>query len=59
MTPKLPDITFNFSGVNFTLTASDYLVAIGERCMSAFQGMDLNIPGGDLWIIGEYFCLLV
>jgi saccharopepsin len=51
--PTLPDLTFVFGGKNYTLTSSEYILNMGGSCMSAIQGMDLNVPGGDLWIIGR------
>jgi len=53
--PTLPDLTFTFSGKNYTLTSSDYILNLAGSCMSGIQGMDLNIPGGDMWIIGDAF----
>lgn len=51
--PTLPDLTFVFGGKNYTLTSDEYIINMGGNCMSGIQGMDLNVPGGDLWIIGE------
>lgn len=53
--PTLPDLTFVFSGKNYTLAPSEYILNMGGQCMSAIQGMDINVPGGDLWIIGDAF----
>lgn len=53
--PTLPDLTFTFGGKNYTLTSSEYILNMGGNCMSGIQGMDINVPGGDLWIIGDAF----
>jgi len=53
--PTLPDLTFVFGGKNYTLGPEDYVMNMQGSCMSGIQGMDLNIPGGDMWIIGDAF----
>ncbi|KAI3643020.1 hypothetical protein MP228_012575 [Amoeboaphelidium protococcarum] len=52
--PSMPDITFVFSGKNFTLSASDYILNLQGQCLSSFFG--LNLPSGmDLFIVGDSF----
>lgn len=46
---------FVFSGETYTLSASDYILNVQGTCLSGFQGIDINIPGGSLWIIGDIF----
>jgi len=53
--PSLPDLSFFFDGVKYPLKSTDYILNLQGTCVSAFTGMDLNIPGGDLWIVGDVF----
>lgn len=41
-----PDMTFNLSGYNFSITAKDYIQEIQGSCISAFMGMDFPEPVG-------------
>lgn len=50
--PDLPDLTFTFGGQKYPLAASDYILNVQGTCISAFTGLDINVPGGSLWIIG-------
>ena len=52
--PSLPDLTFTFGGIKFPLKGSDYILNVQGTCMSSFTGMDINLPGGSLWIVGQY-----
>lgn len=52
--PSLPDLTFYFDGKPYPLGSSDYILDIGGTCISAFTGLDINVPGGSLWIIGKF-----
>ena len=52
---SLPDLTLNFAGYNFTLTAYDYTLEVSGSCISAFTPMDFPKPIGDLAIIGDAF----
>lgn len=40
---SLPDLTWNLSGNNFTISAYDYILEIQGSCISAFMGIDF--PG--------------
>lgn len=51
----LPDMTFNFGGHNFTLSANDYILDLGGSCISVFTPLDMPKPIGDLAIIGDAF----
>jgi len=54
--PSLPDLSFQFGGKPYPLKATDYILNVQGTCISAFQGMDLNLPdGGSIWIIGDAF----
>jgi saccharopepsin len=50
--PNLPELAFYFNGVAYPLKGSDYVLDVQGTCISSFVGMDLNLPGGALWIIG-------
>jgi saccharopepsin len=50
--PELPDITFYFGDKPYPLSGSDYILQVQSTCISSFTGMDINLPGGSLWIIG-------
>ena len=52
--PDLPEFTFNFGGNKYPLKGTDYILEVQGTCISAFMGMDINVPGGSLWIIGKY-----
>ncbi|KAK6454451.1 aspartic proteinase precursor [Scheffersomyces xylosifermentans] len=51
----LPDLTLNFAGYNFTLSAYDYILEVGGSCISVFTPMDFPQPIGDLAIVGDAF----
>jgi saccharopepsin len=53
--PGLPDFTFVFGGKPYPIKGSDYVLNLGNNCVSAFTGMDINLPGGELWIVGDVF----
>jgi saccharopepsin len=52
---SLPDLTFFFGGKPYPLKGKDYILNIQGTCISSFTGMDINLPGGALWIIGDVF----
>jgi saccharopepsin len=51
--PNLPELSFSFNGKYYPLKGSDYILNVQDTCISSFQGMDINLPWGKLWIIGE------
>jgi len=53
--PDLPDLSFYFGGKPYPLKGTDYILEVQGTCISAFTGMDINLPGGSLWIIGDVF----
>ncbi|KAH7909447.1 Asp-domain-containing protein [Hygrophoropsis aurantiaca] len=53
--PSLPELSFYFGGKAYPLQGSDYILNVQGTCVSAFTGMDINLPGGSLWIIGDVF----
>ncbi|KAI0268278.1 aspartic peptidase domain-containing protein [Gloeopeniophorella convolvens] len=53
--PDLPELSFYFDGKAYPLKGSDYVLEVQGTCISAFTGMDINLPGGALWIIGDVF----
>ena len=57
--PSLPDLTFYFNGQGYPLKGTDYILEVQGTCMSAFMGMDINLPGGSLWIVGTSTSLLL
>ncbi|KAF9247080.1 Asp-domain-containing protein [Melanogaster broomeanus] len=52
---SLPDLSFYFNGKGYPLKGSDYVLNVQGTCISSFTGMDINLPGGALWIIGDVF----
>jgi saccharopepsin len=54
--PSLPEFTFYFGGKPYPLSGRDYVLEVSEgTCISAFTGVDINLPEGSLWIIGNVF----
>jgi len=53
--PSLPILAFHFGGKPYPLKGSDYVLEVQGTCISAFTGMDINLPGGSLWVIGDAF----
>ncbi|EIN10642.1 endopeptidase [Punctularia strigosozonata HHB-11173 SS5] len=53
--PDLPELSFYFDGQAYPLKGTDYILEVQGTCMSAFTGLDINLPGGSLWIVGDVF----
>ena len=54
--PDLPELSLYFGGKPYTLKGTDYILEVQGTCISSFTGLDINVPGGSLWIIGGYRC---
>lgn len=52
---KLPDLTFNLGGRNFTIGPYDYTLEMDGACISAIIPMDFEDPIGPMAIIGDAF----
>lgn len=52
---RLPDLTFQFNGKNFTIGPYDYTLEVSGSCISAITAMDFPEPVGPLAIIGDAF----
>lgn len=52
--PSLPDLSFYFGGKPYPIKATDYILEVQGTCISSFTGMDINLPGGSLWIVGMF-----
>jgi len=53
--PDLPELSFYFNGKAYPLKGTDYVLNIQNTCISAFQGLDIEVPGGSLWVVGDVF----
>ncbi|KAJ7870964.1 hypothetical protein B0H14DRAFT_2345489, partial [Mycena olivaceomarginata] len=53
--PSLPDLSFTFGSKKYPLKGEDYILNVQGTCMSSFVGMDIDLPGGNLWIVGDVF----
>jgi len=53
--PSLPDFTFVFGGKPYPIASTDYILNLGNQCVSSFTGMDISPGGSDLWIVGDVF----
>ncbi|KZT41155.1 putative PEP4-aspartyl protease [Sistotremastrum suecicum HHB10207 ss-3] len=51
--PGLPDLSFTFGGKEYPLKSTDYILNVQGTCISSFQALDINLPWGQLWIIGK------
>jgi saccharopepsin len=53
--PSLPDLSFTLAGKQYPIKSTDYILNVQGTCISAFTGMDINLPWGSLWILGDAF----
>lgn len=52
---SLPDLTFEFGGYKFPITAKDYILNVQGSCISSFTPVDIPAPLGPIWIVGDSF----
>lgn len=52
---KLPDLTFNLGGHDFTLSPFDYTLEVSGSCISVITPMDFPDPIGPMAILGDAF----
>jgi saccharopepsin len=53
---KLPDLSLYLNKRPYILSGTDYILNVQGTCMSAFTGMDINLPGGgSIWVVGDVF----
>lgn len=52
---SLPNLTFTFSGHNFTIEPDDYIFEDGGSCISSLMSVDMHPPAGPFAVIGTVF----
>jgi len=52
---SLPDISFTFGGVEYTLKPEEYILNAQGQCLSGFMGMNIPPPAGPIFIMGDIF----
>ncbi|KAJ7136245.1 aspartic peptidase A1 [Mycena filopes] len=53
--PSLPEFNFYFNSKAYPLQSSEYILDVKGSCISAFTGLDIDLPGGAFWILGDVF----
>ena len=53
--PDLPEIVVEINGVNYPLSAEDYILNAQGICLSGIMGMSFPPSMGSIWIIGDVF----
>jgi hypothetical protein len=43
-----------FDGKPYPIASTDYILNLGNQCVSSFTGMDISPGGSQLWIVGTY-----